>query len=170
MDTLDELAKGYQESASGNLLVPGHVASARTRPSRSVFYLSDGSRVEVDPDMPPIPPGLAHLDVWAGRAVPWIAWTTASGTIDLTEVDGDRFIGCIKERTCAMCALPLGYGIGWIRGDEPVSNAAGAERRPPKAREARLMREPGMHRGCASYASKVWWPDREWMLVARDYR
>jgi hypothetical protein len=159
-DHLPELEKGYKESSSGNLLVPGHAASGR--PTRSVFYLPDGSRVEVDPDMPPIPPGLAHLDVWAGRAVPHIAWTTASGTIDLEDVDGDRFLSCIRERTCGMCALPLGYWLAWLMGDEDGGQ--------PKDRQARLMREPAMHRGCARYAHQVWWHDRPWMLLARDYR
>jgi hypothetical protein len=151
--------RGFVESDSGSLLVPAHTTSPSTS-GRPVFYMPDGSKVEVDPNLPPVPAGLMHLDIWAGRAVPYIAWRTASGTVDLTDVDGERYLACVRDELCGMCALPLSYWKAWLMS---------AETRPEN-REPRVMTEPGMHRPCARYARAVWWRDRTWMLVTRSYR
>lgn len=151
------MTTGYVESDSGHLLVPAHAAGpARQEPT---LFLPDGSSVVVDPSKPEIPPFLLHLDELSGRAVPWIAWRTSSGGVDLEERDGHRFIDCLDERACGMCATPLGYWIAFLvtADDDKAATAR------------RHMTEPAMHKACARYARAAWWTDRTHLYVTRSY-
>lgn len=152
---------GYQASASGNLLVPAHATKPTSEP---ILYLPGGEVVAVD--CPPLPDGLRHLDEHAGRAVPWVAWRTASGGVNLEELDGQRFLDCLTERTCGMCALPLGYWLGFMVKADRWPDAADNDRDAAKHRK---MTEPAMHVACARYARDAWWRDRTHLFVTRSY-
>jgi hypothetical protein len=145
---------GYVASSSGNLLVPGHAVKPTSEP---VIYMPSGEAVALD--CPPLPPGLGHLDEHAGRAVPWIAWRRPGGGVDIENYDGQRFIDCITERTCGMCALPLGYWLGFMVTAETDKTATAM----------RKMTEPPMHRPCAQYAAAAWWRDRTHLYVTRSF-
>lgn len=60
---------------------------------------------------------------------------------DFRVLDVRRQLQCIKDRLCSMCGEPLGKYIAFIGG--------------PRSRDGHAFFDPGMHRECAEYASKV---------------
>lgn len=92
------------------------------------------------PDLP-IPRQLRQRPKQDGFPVPYsVMWV--DGKPDFRVTDGQRWLGCVRGRRCALCGIGLGKKGAWFVGG-------------PLCHENRIFLDPAMHQECAEYALRV---------------